>query len=242
MIDIHVHLLPGIDNGPTTMDEALTLAQALVDEGVHTAIATPHYNDEYPPLPTPLLQEQVSTMQEELDQRNIPLQLLAGHEVLIRPGLLEDLQAGLVATLNGGRYLLLELWEHSWFSGTEQVIFELRASGIVPIIAHPERYLTFQQTPSRLAALLVEGALTQITAGSLLGIQGDTVRRTAEYLLKKRLVHFISTNAHKAGQHPLYALQALHRAEQLLNRSLVQQMVEEWPLAIVNNEARRFIL
>src|SRR6266496_4778047 len=154
MIDAHVHILPGVDDGPETIQESLTLAQTLVQEGIHCAIATPHYNDEFPHRPAAEIRDRVYHLQQALVRHGIPLRLFAGHEALINAGLFEDIQAGRLATLNGSSYLLLELWNSMWLPETERVIFELRAHGIIPIVAHPERYRAIQQDPCRLAALL----------------------------------------------------------------------------------------
>src|SRR6266550_7713708 len=196
MIDIHLHILPGVDDGPETLEEALALAKVLVEEGIHSAVATPHYNDQFPQRNAAEIRERVHDLQQTLDLHQIPLRLFAGHEALIKPGLIEDIQAGRLATLNGSRYLLLELWNNSWIPETERVIFELRAFGIIPIIAHPERYRAIQQDPARLAALLQQGVLAQVMAGSLTGMQGKTARRTAETLLRKGLIHCIASDAH----------------------------------------------
>src|SRR5437660_1400943 len=195
MIDTHLHILPGVDDGPETMQETILLARTLVEEGIHSAIATPHYNDEFPHRSANEIRERVSVVQQELERQGISLHLFAGHEVLIQPGLVEDIQAERIATLNGSRYILLELWNNSWMPETERVVFQLRANDIVPVIAHPERYRPIQQDPRRLAALIRQGALAQLMAGSLLGTQGNTARRTAETLLKKGLVHCLASDA-----------------------------------------------
>lgn len=236
MIDTHLHILPGIDDGPETMQEAILLARALIEEGIDSAIATPHYNDEFPHRSAEEIRERVSAMQRELNQQGIPLRLFAGHEVLIKPGLVEDIQAGRISTLNGSRYLLLELWNNSWMPETERVIFQLRASDIVPIIAHPERYRPIQQDPQRLASLLRYGALAQITVGSLTGMQGNTTRRTAETLLKKGLIHCLASDAHDLRKRPPRLRQALQRAKQLLDQPNLYRIVETIPAAILFNE------
>jgi protein-tyrosine phosphatase len=145
MIDTHLHILPGVDDGPETIEESLALARALVQEGIHSAIATPHYNDEFPRRSAAEIRERACHLQQELDRHGISLRLFAGHEALISAGLLENIQSRRLATLNGSCYLLLELWNSTWLPETERVIFHLRAHGIVPIVAHPERYRTIQK-------------------------------------------------------------------------------------------------
>lgn len=237
MIDTHLHILPGIDDGPETMQESLALAQTLTQEGIHLAVATPHYNDEFPQRSAAEIRERVHDVQQELDRHNISLQLFAGHEALIRPGLVEDIQNGRLATLNGSRYLLLELWNTTWLPQTDQVIFELRAFGIVPIIAHPERYRAIQQDPSRLVALLRQGVLAQLTAGSLIGVWGKTIKNSAEILLTKGLIHCIASDAHGLHNRPPSVARGLQRATELLGEEHVKRISETWPAVIINNEA-----
>ena len=235
MIDTHLHILPGVDDGPETIQESLSLARALVEEGIHSAIATPHYNDEYPRRSAAEIRERVYHMQQALDHHAIPLRLFAGHEALIKVGLVEDIQAGRLATLNGSSYLLLELWNSTWIPETERVIFELRAHGIIPIVAHPERYRAIQQDPGRLAALLRQGALAQLTASSLVGMQGSTTRRCAETLLKKGLIHCIASDAHGLHKRPPGVTRGLQCAAELVGQAKVYQMIEAQPAAVVYN-------
>lgn len=236
MIDTHLHILPGVDDGPASIEEALALARALVQEGISYAVATPHFNDEFPVCSAAEIQARVWDLQQILDQQCIPLRLFAGHEALIKPGLVEDIQTGRLATLNGSRYLLLELWNSAWLPETERVIFELRAFGVIPMLAHPERYRVFQKDPERLAALLHQGVLAQLTAGSLLGMQGNTARRTAETLLKKGLIHCIASDAHGLQRRPPGVAGGMQCAQRLLGHDAVHKMTELWPAAIINNE------
>jgi protein-tyrosine phosphatase len=233
MIDTHLHILPSVDDGPGTMEEALALARALVQEGVHTAIATPHYNDLYPQLSALEVKERVHAFQLALDHQGIPLRLLSGHEALIKPGLVEDIQTGRLATLNDSRYLLLELWNSAWMPDTERVIFELRAFGITPVLAHPERYRFFQKEPERIASL--QGVLLQITASSFIGAQGRTAQRTAETLLKMGLVHCIASDAHGLHKRSPTIVRSLRRVMQVIGQVRTQQIIEDWPAAIISN-------
>jgi protein-tyrosine phosphatase len=236
VIDIHLHILPSVDDGPETMEESVALARVLVQEGIHTAIATPHYNDQFPKRSAGVVRERVNELQQVLDCQGIPLRLFAGHEALIQPGLIEDIQAGRLATLNGSRYLLLELWNNSWLPETERVIFELRAFGIVPVIAHVERYRAIQQDPNRLLKLLEQGVLTQLTAGSLLGMQGNTTRKWAETLLKKGYIHCIASDAHGTGKRLPAIRQSMDIAAHLFGQAEVQLLSEGIPAAIAQNE------
>lgn len=239
MIDTHLHILPGVDDGPDTLEEALELARTLVLEGVHSAIATPHYNDEFPRRSAAEIQARVNDMQYALGCHDIPLRLFAGNEALIKPGLVEDIQTGRLATLNGSRYLLLELWPSTWIPETERVIFELRAAGIIPVLAHVERYHAIQQDPNRLISLLEQGVLTQVTAGSFCGFFGKTSRRSAEALLKKGLVHCIASDAHGLHKRPPGIRAGLQCVEKLQDRTAIQRLIETQPEAILNNELRR---
>ena len=236
VIDTHVHILPGIDDGPSTIQESLALAQQLVQEGVRMAVATPHYNDEFPQRSAQEIQACVQELQQQLDLHTINLQLFVGHEVLIKPGLVEDIQMGRLATLNRSRYLLLELWNGAWIPETERTIFNLRAHGYIPIIAHPERHYAIQQDAMNLAKLIRMGALAQITIGSLIGMQGKTARHCAETLLKKKLVHCLASDAHGAHRRSPHILEGLNHAQKLLGRERVEHMVGVVPSMILRNE------
>ena len=236
MIDTHLHILPGVDDGPETMEEAVALASVLVQEGIHSAIATPHYNDQFLQRSAAEIKERVKELQRVLDRQSIMLHLFAGHEALIKPRLVDDILAGRLATLNGSRYLLLELWNSSWLPETERVIFELHASGIIPVLAHPERYRVFQKKIDLLESLLRQGVLVQITGSSLLGMQGRTAQRTAEKLLKLGLVNFIASDAHGLYTRPPAITESLSQAVKLVGRMKTQQLTESWPMKIINNE------
>jgi len=236
MIDTHLHILPGVDDGPQTMEEMLALARLLVEEGVRCAVATPHYNDEFPQRAASEIRARVYEAQRVLDQHGIALRLLAGHEALLKPGLVEDVISGRLATLNGSRYLLLELWNSTWLPETERVIFELQAAGFVPLLAHVERYRAIQQDPNRLATIIQRGILAQVTAGSLIGMQGRSAQRCAETLLKRGLVHCIASDAHGLHTRVPCILRGLKAARRLVDDTRVYSLVETWPAAIVQNE------
>ena len=116
------------------------------------------------------------------------------------------------------------------------MIFELRAFGVVPVLAHPERYWVIQQDSGRLAALLERGVLAQLTAGSLVGLQGNTARKCAETLLKRGLIHCIASDAHGPGRRPPAIKQSMQIAGRILGQVQARQLIETWPAALVRNQ------
>jgi protein-tyrosine phosphatase len=235
MIETHLHILPGIDDGLETMEESPALARALEQEGVHSAVSTPHNNDEFHRYTAGEIQKRVNDVQQELDHYDNPLRLFAGHEALIKPLLVGDIQADEFVRQNGSRYLLLELWNSIWLPETERVNFELMAFGDIPVIAHPERYRAIQQDLHRLMTLLQQGVIMQLTASSLIGTWGNTIQRCAEMLRKRGLIHCIASDAHGLGKRPLAIKQSVEIATQLLGQAEAQQLSEGRPAAIVQN-------
>lgn len=235
MIDTHLHILPGVDDGPETVEESVALARVLVQEGIHTAVVTPHYNDLFPHYSVREIRERVKALQHVLGHQGILLHLLTGHEALIKPELVEDIRAGRLATLNGSRYLLLELWENAWLPDTEQVIFELRALGITPLLAHAERYRVFQRALEPLVSLLRQGVLVQITASSLVGMHGRTAKSTAETLLKRGMVHCIASDAHGLRMRKPAVAEGLRQVVRVIGQMETQQLIEGFPKMVIHD-------
>lgn len=126
MIDIHLHIFPCVDDGLETREETSALTRVLVQEYIRCAVATPHYNDDFPHYSSIEVQKRVDDVQRELDRNGVPLLPNQGNEFLIQPQLIKDIQVGRLATLYGSHYLLLELWNSNWLPDAERVVFELR--------------------------------------------------------------------------------------------------------------------
>jgi protein-tyrosine phosphatase len=185
LIDLHSHILPALDDGPRTIEESLDLARSAVADGVGILACTPH-NQKH--LSRPVIEAAVKELRAALAAAGIPLRLALGVEVLLEADMDALIAEERAFCLHNTRYMLIELPFDFWPPFTEQALFDLQLRGIVPIIAHPDRYRAVQTDPNRLVPLIERGALAQLTAGSLLGDFGPGPQRCAEALLKQNLV------------------------------------------------------
>lgn len=232
-IDLHNHILPGLDDGPATMAEALELALALVGAGFSEVVATPHC---FEGEPSPdLIEERLRELRQELLSRNIPLKLSPGAEHAFEPLLPRRLEQGRILTLNRSRFLLVELPVSQPLPPyTDELIFELKLRGCYPLLAHPERVAALQHDPGRLNRLVRAGALVQLTLGSISGLMGPAAARAASAFLSAGLVHFLATDAHN----PL-RLRRLKRSLTIVDRicppGSARLMLKERPAAVLQD-------
>lgn len=201
VIDLHSHILPGLDDGPATMEGSLELARAAVAAGTRTILATPHVNGGYRIVPDRIAAA-LEQLRAALAAAEIPLEVLPGGEIAIwRLVDLDDADLRRLA-LGGGPYLLVESPFSPVVADLEPMVFDLHQRGHRVLLAHPERCPAFQREPAKLARLLQAGALAQVTAGSMLGTFGSTVQRFTVGLLRDGLVHAVASDAHDHRQRP----------------------------------------
>ncbi|MEB2629668.1 CpsB/CapC family capsule biosynthesis tyrosine phosphatase [Peribacillus frigoritolerans] len=200
MIDIHCHILPGVDDGSADMKESMNMARKAVEAGISHLYATPHHlNEKYVNVKNDIINRAVR-LNESLQQANIPLIIHPGQEVRIHRDIFISLEKEEILTLDdNGRYLLLELPSGSVPTYTQEVIYELLLKGITPIIVHPERNKELIENHKLLFELVEEGALTQLTSGSIIGLFGKNVKSFSKKIVEHNLAHIISTDAHNIG-------------------------------------------
>jgi protein-tyrosine phosphatase len=200
VIDLHSHILPGIDDGPPTMEGSLELARAAVAAGTRTILATPHINND-PSIDPARIATGLAELRAALAAAEIPLEVLAGGEIAIWR--LIDLDDDILRALAlGGPYLLVESPFSPVIGDFEPMVLDLHARGHRVLLAHPERCPAFQKTPSRLEGLVEAGALVQLTAGSMTGGFGSTVRRFTIAILREGFAHVVASDAHDAVRRP----------------------------------------
>jgi protein-tyrosine phosphatase len=211
VIDLHCHILPGIDDGPATVEQSLALARAAHAAGTRTIVATPHVSWRYP-NDAPTIARLADELNERLAAEGVALQVCAGAEIAMTR--VEDLGPAELASLalGGGSWLLIEPPFTPVVTGLELVVGQLRSQGHGVVLAHPERCPAFHREPHILHALIEGGALTSITAGSLTGRFGGQVRRFSMSLVAQGLAHNVASDAHDVRGRPPSIAAELDRA------------------------------
>ncbi len=237
MIDLHCHILSGIDDGAQTVTDSLAMAQQAVAEGIHTIVATPHHqNGKYVNERTSII-HQVKQLNDELEQHEIPLKVLPGQEVRLYGDLLEDYEAGKIVTLNEtNKYIFIEFPSNHVPRYTEQLFYELRVKGMIPIIVHPERNAELIERPDKLYNLVNKGALTQVTAGSLLGKFGKKIKKFSLQLVEHNLTHMIASDAHNTTSRGFHLAESYELIEKEFGATVMNDLREN-PYLIISGKA-----
>ncbi|MBT2686431.1 CpsB/CapC family capsule biosynthesis tyrosine phosphatase [Bacillus sp. ISL-37] len=199
MIDIHCHILPGIDDGAQSMEDTIKMARAAVDEGIHTIIATPHHKNSKYDNPKELIIPKVEEVNKALTSEGIDLMILPGQEVRLYGELIEGLENNEILSLNHTQYVFVEFPSNHVPRYAETLLFDLQLKEITPIIVHPERNQEIIERPEVLYNLVKKGALTQVTASSVSGHFGKKIRNFSFQLIESNLTHFIASDAHNVG-------------------------------------------
>jgi protein-tyrosine phosphatase len=242
MIDLHSHILPGLDDGPPTWEESLQMARMAVEDGIRTIAATPHLFKKHPDdLPTLISKDEVlnkiSEFKQRLQAEAIDLEVVPGCDFPLSFEALQLLEDDQVLTINGGkRYLLLEFPFFALPPASEDICFRLKSKGITPIITHPERLFIFQESPQKLGNLLRVGCLSQITGSSLTGGFGRQVARAAREMLRQGYGQVLASDAHNVRKRPPLLREAVEEAASLLGRERALAMVTTTPAKILRGE------
>jgi protein-tyrosine phosphatase len=233
VIDLHCHVLPGVDDGVRTLGEAVELARAAEADGVTAIAATPHVRDDYP-TSADTMEAKVAEVNDAVRAAGIGVEILRGGEIAV--DFLPELEGDGVSRFGlagNPRLLLLEFPYYGWPLNLADVVFGMRARGVVPLIAHPERNADARESPDRLQALAEGGAYFQITAASLDGRLGRTTQAAALRLVELGLAHVIASDAH----HPGIRATGMSAARKAVgDEALGRWLTEDVPAALVAGE------
>nr|MBO2506994.1 capsular biosynthesis protein [Bacilli bacterium] len=235
MVDIHSHILYGVDDGPKDIEESMEMLEAAVTEGITDIISTSHASHPQFDVPADVVIEQIQELQMKLDERQVPLTIHIGHEVRISEKIVERCISNQVHLLANSNYLLLELPSSGIPLYTKNMIHELLRHDITPIIAHPERNKAIAEKPERLERLIREGALAQITAGSLAGFFGKKTQQLSLDLVRANLVHTYGSDAHHVTSRPFLFNEGLAVLEKKKEHDAIDLLLEN-NARILSNE------
>ena len=237
MLDLHTHFLPGVDDGPRTLAEALDILRGAVADGTQVVVATPHSRDVWESRSVASLQGLFREVSEAARQAGIPIELRLGMENRLEPDLPQRVEEGAALCLGGSRYILVELPFSEYPPYVDETLFALQVRGLSPVIAHPERNANIQQRPEILRALVERGILGQITGDSLRGTFGRGARSSARTLLRQRLGHIIASDTHSPnGRRSPHLSQGLAAAAKVVGEEQARSMVEATPKAVLKSE------
>jgi len=231
VIDLHSHILPGLDDGAATLGDSRAIAEAAIADGIRVIAATPHVRAaDYPTSPEQM-EQLVDSLRRELREAAVPLELLPGGEIAfdMLPELGDD-DLGRFGLGGNPNYLLLETPYFGWPLELEDTFFQLQLRGFTPVLAHPERNSEIQASPEHLAPLVERGTLVQLTAASLDGRLGRSPQKTALRLLELGLAHLLASDAHAPTLRQIGMSAA---ARELGDDALAGWLTEEVPAAII---------
>ena len=232
MVDLHTHILHGVDDGARTLEESVEIAIAAARDGTTVMAATPHVRDDFPTA-VETMERLVSELRETLSEREIGLEIVGGAEIAIESlKMLDDDELRRLGLGGNPRYLLVEFPYVGWPLSLESEIRRLRERDITAVIAHPERNPSVQEGPARIGSLVAAGALVQLTAASVDGRLGRRARKTAHGLIAAGHAHLIASDAHWPG---LRRAGTSSAAAALRSAELGRWLTRDVPAAIVQD-------
>ncbi len=231
IIDIHSHILPGVDDGPMTIEESVEILSALEEKGFDSIILTSHYieNTDY----NSNEKVRMKILNELQEKTNINLYL--GNEVFITENVIDLYRNRELITLNKSSYMLVEFPLNGYNINTTKIICELTSHNIIPIIAHPERYLYIQDNYATIDEILDYGCYLQCNIGSLTGKYGKRAQKLVKYLLKKGVVTFIGSDIHSLRSIPTLE-KSYNKLKKIVGEEKFKELTYYNPMRVLKNE------
>lgn len=239
MIDIHSHILPGVDDGAQTETDSIEMAKAAVEQGIHTIIATPHHRNGKYDNDRDTIMHNVDILSELFVRQDIPLTVLPGQEVRINGDMIEEIQNQKILPLNETKYMFVEFPSSSVPRYAAQMLFDIQVAGYTPIIVHPERNSELIQDPSKLYEFVRKGALTQVTAASVIGKFGKNIQKFSHQLIESNLTHFVATDAHNTTTRGFCLQEAMHTIKQEYGSEYFYMFLENSQLLVDNSNVNK---
>tara|TARA_Y100000768_G_scaffold97014_2_gene70656 strand:- start:3173 stop:3901 length:729 start_codon:yes stop_codon:yes gene_type:complete len=238
MIDIHNHVLPNIDDGSKSIEMSLNMLKCAHNQGVTDVVNTVHFQH---PLFLNIdhslenLERTAKSLQLKLDECEIPIKIHLGSEVFYHENLLKIRNEPLI-TMGGGKFMLIEFPPKNIPNSQKQILFDLKMSGITPIIAHPERYKLVQENFNIIYDWINAGCLIQVDAGSLLGLLGERAKKSSILIIKEKCCHILASDAHNDSNRNFCIKDAYNFVKNIVGKKNGDLLVYEYPSSIIKGE------
>ncbi len=235
-IDIHSHLLPGIDDGAKDTETSMEMFRIAHKSGITHMILTPHYKPMRHNAGPPRIADMITRAREMLAEEGIDIQLYAGNEIYYHSDAVNVLDEGRACTMAGSKYVLTEFGPMDDFDYIRNGIYQIMAGGYRSIIAHVERYQCIASKPERVEELVRMGCYIQVNAGSVIGTYGFGTKQFIKKILKQHLVHFIATDAHDIDKRAPQLAECSKYVNRKFGEEYERKLLYENPMHVINDE------
>ena len=235
MIDIHCHILPNVDDGSESLEESIAMAKIAESEGITKIVNTSHCHFDFKYKKGNELKLELEKFNQVLKEENINIEVLLGNELYYTSDLIERFNELDFFSMNNSKYILMEFSPINFPKNIEDVIYEIKIRGYIPIIAHAERYKQVQEDVNIVLDCIKEGALIQVNASSILGKNGENVEDTSKKLLDNNMVHFVATDAHSSNRRRPLIKDSYNYILKNYGKEVSEKLFIENPTAVIEN-------
>lgn len=236
MIDMHSHILPSIDDGATSVDEAFKLIDEAKNVGFETIVLTPHYIEGYYEANIAKREVLLKSIEDNLKAKEIDVDLYLGNEIYTSENIVNLLEAGKASTINNTSYILFEFPLNQEPMFLYNVIYEMMQNKLVPILAHPERYTFVQQNPQLVYDLIQRGVLMQANYGSIIGLYGKKAQIIVKKLLQNNMIHFLGSDVHRESTIYPKIPKILSELDKLISEDKIEELTTINPKLVLQNK------
>ncbi|HFI0131545.1 TPA: CpsB/CapC family capsule biosynthesis tyrosine phosphatase [Streptococcus suis] len=241
MIDIHSHIIFGVDDGPKTIEESLELIKLARSQGIRMIVATSHRRKGMFETPEKVIASHFSQLKEAVKQSFPELRLCYGGELYYSKSLMEKLEKKKVPTINGSRYILLEFSMNTPWKEIQKAVNEVSLLGLTPLIAHIERYDALAFDATRVEELIEKGCLTQVNSShvlkpTLIGDRSKEFKKRVQFFLENDLVHCVASDMHNTTTRPPFLKEAYAIVKEEYGEDRAKALFKKNPLSILKNQ------
>ncbi|WP_034467582.1 CpsB/CapC family capsule biosynthesis tyrosine phosphatase [Butyrivibrio proteoclasticus] len=235
-IDIHCHIMPGVDDGSPDMETSLKMLRIAAKNDITHIILTPHHKPMHHNVSPEHNVAYTDRLQQALDREGLNIKLYSGNEIYYSDETFRELEEGRITTLAGSDYVLVEFHPTNPYKAIHNAAYQVQAAGYIPVIAHVERYSDMVSKPARVEELVDMGCLIQVNANSVMGKYGFGISSFTKKLLKNRLVHFVATDAHDTGKRAPELLECRRFVDRKFGEDYGRRIFYDNPMSIIHNE------